>query len=184
MNKSLVRFISETAMGIALVILAQLLGKSIPAGAVIVGPLSVTQLITGSLVNCVLFVFAYRVGALSGVLIGLLSSLLAFTLGIGPALFPVVPVVGLGNAILALLFALLVSKTKLPRSADMVISALTKCAFLWVCVPAVLKMLGTVPAKQITVMSAMFSWPQGVTALIGGLLALLIIPRLAKIKAN
>ena len=184
MNKSLVRFISETAMGIALVILAQLLGKSIPAVAVILGPLSVTQLITGSLVNCVLFVFAYRVGALSGVLIGLLSSLLAFTLGIGPALFPVVPVVGLGNAVLALLFALLMKKTSLPRIADMLISALTKCAFLWVCVPAVLRMLGSVPEKQVAVMSAMFSWPQGVTAVIGGALALLIIPRLAALKAD
>ena len=44
-------------MGIALIIVAQLLGKLFPAGAVIVGPFSVNQLITGSLVNCVLFVF-------------------------------------------------------------------------------------------------------------------------------
>ena len=56
-----VQFIARTAIGIALVILAQLIGKLLPAGAVIAGPFSVTQLVTGSLVNCVLFVFTAQV---------------------------------------------------------------------------------------------------------------------------
>ncbi|HIR86741.1 MAG TPA: hypothetical protein IAC00_06345, partial [Candidatus Limivicinus faecipullorum] len=101
-----VRFIAETAIGIALVVLAQLAGKLFPAGAVVIGPLSVTQLITGSLVNCVLFVFAARTGALSGICIGLFSSALAFLLGVGPALIQLVPVIACGNAILAGLFGL------------------------------------------------------------------------------
>ena len=82
-----IRFIAETAIGIALVVLAQLAGKLFPAGAVVIGPLSVTQLITGSLVNCVLFVFAARTGALSGICIGLFSSALAFLLGVGRPLY-------------------------------------------------------------------------------------------------
>ena len=45
------RWITRTALGVALVVVAQLLGKVIPAGAVIAGPFSVTQLVTGSLVN-------------------------------------------------------------------------------------------------------------------------------------
>ena len=57
-NHKAIRFICQTALGIALVVLAQLLGKLFPAGAVVIGPLSLSQLITGSLVNCVLFVFA------------------------------------------------------------------------------------------------------------------------------
>ena len=97
-----VQFIARTAIGIALVILAQLIGKLLPAGAVIAGPFSVTQLVTGSLVNCVLFVFTAQVGILSGVIIGFLSSILASLLGIGPAIVAVVPVVGCGNAILDL----------------------------------------------------------------------------------
>ena len=89
-----VQFIARTAIGIALVILAQLIGKLLPAGAVIAGPFSVTQLVTGSLVNCVLFVFTAQAGILSGVIIGFLSSILASLIGIGPAVLAVVPVVG------------------------------------------------------------------------------------------
>ena len=178
-----VQFIARTAIGIALVILAQLIGKLLPAGAVIAGPFSVTQLVTGSLVNCVLFVFTAQVGILSGVIIGFLSSILASLLGIGPAIVAVVPVVGCGNAILAGLFGLSCKKNW-KREIAMVVCAVLKCAFLWVAVPAVIASLGTVPAKQAAVMSAMFSWPQGVTALIGGVLALVILPRLKKAKMN
>lgn len=57
------------------------------------------------------------------------------------------------------------------------IAAALKCAFLWLLVPAVIQAVG-VPAKQVAALSIMFSWPQGVTALIGGLLALAILSRL------
>ena len=69
-------WVTRTALGVALVVVAQLLGKVIPAGAVIAGPFSVTQLVTGSLVNCVLFVFTATTGIWSGVAIGILSSVL------------------------------------------------------------------------------------------------------------
>lgn len=178
-----IQFVAETAIGIALVVLAQLAGKLFPAGAVVIGPLSVTQLITGSLVNCVLFVFAWRTGALSGICIGFFSSALAFLLGVGPALAQLVPVIACGNAVLAGLFGLS-RRIKLDRRAAMVCCAIIKCGFLWVTVPAVIATLGSVPEKQASAMSAMFSWPQGVTALIGGVLALIIIPRLMKAKAD
>ena len=177
-----VQFIARTAIGIALVILAQLIGKLLPAGAVIAGPFSVTQLVTGSLVNCVLFVFTAQVGILSGVIIGFLSSILASLIGIGPAIVAVVPVVGCGNAILALVFGLVSGKRQELRIPAVVLAAAVKCAFLWVCVPTVLKAFGSVAEKQVAALSIMFSWPQGVTALIGGVLALIIIPRLAKVK--
>ena len=181
-GNSTVQFIARTAIGIALVILAQLIGKMLPAGAVIAGPFSVTQLVTGSLVNCVLFVFTAQVGILSGVIIGFLSSILASLIGIGPAVVAVVPVVGCGNAILALVFGLVSGKRRELRAPAVLFAAAVKCGFLWVCVPAVLKALGTVAEKQVAALSIMFSWPQGVTALIGGVLALIIIPRLAKVK--
>ena len=57
-----------------------------------------------------------------------------------------------------------------------------KCAFLWIAVPAVLGLLSGVPEQQVKMISIMFSWPQGLTALIGGALALAILPRLGKSK--
>ena len=166
-----VRWITETAVMLALLIALQALTK--PLG----------QLVTGSCVNAVLAVSVLLAGLGSGITIALISPVLAFLLGIGPALVQVVPVVACGNALLAGLFGLSCNKGWKQEIA-MVVCAVVKCAFLWAAVPAVIASLGTVPAKQAAVMSAMFSWPQGVTALIGGVLALLILPRLKKAKMN
>ena len=179
-NKT-IRFLTRTAMGVAMVIVAQLLGKLFPAGAVIAGPFSVNQLITGSLVNCVLFVFTAVGGPLCGVCVGILSALLASVIGIGPAVLAVVPLVACGNAILCLAFALvngLVKGSKIPGVAA---AAAVKCAFLWLTVPMLLRAIGA-PEKQQMMLGIMFSWPQLCTALIGGALALLILPRLKSFK--
>ena len=172
-----IRFIARAAMGVALVILAQLAGKALPAGAVIAGPFSVNQLVTGSLVNCVLFVFTAVGGVWCGVVIGILSALLASVIGIGPAVLAVVPLVACGNAILCLVFSLVSGKLKAPKILGVPAAAAVKCGFLWLTVPLLLQAIGA-PDKTRVMLGIMFSWPQGCTALIGGLLALLILPRL------
>ncbi len=175
-----VRFITYTAMGIALVVAAQWLGNMLPAGAVIAGPFAVKQLVTGSLVNCILFVYADRVGLGSAVTVGILSAVLASVIGVGPQVLPLVPLIAVGNALLAFLYWVAKNKLKMPGILRVILSAAVKCAFLWLTVPALLSSLTSVPEKQAKALSIMFSWPQGITALIGGLLALLIIPRLKK----
>ena len=75
------KWIAVTAMGVALVVVAQFLGSRIPSIATIFGPFSVQQLITGTLVNCILLVFTARAGIASGAVIGVLSSLLAAFFG-------------------------------------------------------------------------------------------------------
>lgn len=183
-KKSPAFWVTRTALGVALVVVAQLLGKAIPAGAAIVGPFSATQLVTGSLVNCVLFVFTATTGIWSGVAIGILSSVLATLIGIGPAIPAVTPVIACGNAVLAVVFGLLHGKAwSFPRwAAAAVAAAAVKCAFLWICVPFVLGLLSGVAEQQVKALSIMFSWPQGLTALIGGVLAMLVLPRLRKSK--
>lgn len=145
------RWITRTGLGVALVVVAQLLGKIIPAGAVIAGPFSVTQLVTGSLVNCVLFVFTATTGIWSGVAIGILSSVLATLVGIGPAIPAVTPVIACGNAVLAVVFGLLRSrKWNFARWAVAAVAAAAiKCAFLWICVPAVLGLLSGVAENRL-----------------------------------
>lgn len=166
-------------MGVALVILAQLAGKLFPAGAVIAGPFSVNQLVTGSLVNCVLFVFTAVGGLWCGVCIGILSALLASVIGIGPAVLAVVPLVACGNAILCIVFSLITKTLRAPKLFGVIAAAAVKCVFLWLTVPLLLQAVGA-PDKQRMMLGVMFSWPQACTALIGGLLALLILPRLIK----
>lgn len=174
-NKS-IRFITRAAMGIALVILAQLIGNKVPQGAAIVGQFKVNQLITGSLVNCVLFVFTAVGGTWCGVVIGILSALLAAVIRIGPKVPAITPLIACGNAILCLVFALVSGKLKAPGILGVITAAVVKCGFLWLSVPLLLQAL-EIAEPQRTTLTVMFSWPQGCTALIGGLLAIIIIPR-------
>ena len=181
-KKNHIRFITFTAMGIALVVAAQYVGSLLPAGAVIVGPFAVKQLITGSLVNCILLVFTACVGVGSAVTVGLISAVLASVIGVGPQVIPVVPLIACGNALLALVYHLVSVKGHLPGVAGVIAAAAVKCAFLWLTVPAALRLFASVPEKQAAALSVMFSWPQGLTALVGGVLAILIIPRLKRAK--
>lgn len=184
-SNNAVRWVARTAMGIALIIVAQLLGKVFPAGAVITGPFSVNQLVTGSLVNCVLFVFTAVSGLWSGVVIGIVSAMLAQFIGIGPAVAAVSPVVACGNAILCIVYGLVIGRKGLEGARAwiaMVLAAVIKCAFLWIAVPALLGLLSGVKPQQVQMLSIMFSWPQGCTALIGGTLASLVVPRIHKAR--
>lgn len=179
-EKGTVRFVTFGAMGVALVVAAQWLGNLLPAGAVIAGPFAVKQLVTGSLVNCILFVWADRVGVWNAVTVGILSAVLASVIGVGPQVLPLVPLIACGNALLVIVYRLAKDKMKLPGIAGVISAAAVKCGFLWLTVPLLLGALTSVPEKQVKALSVMFSWPQGLTALIGGLLALIIIPRLKK----
>ena len=178
MNSKATKWIAYTAMGIALVVVAQFLGSRIPSIATIFGPFSVQQLITGTLVNCILLVFTARAGIASGAVIGVLSAFLAAFMGISQVV--VSPMVAVGNALLCIIYGLLARRPSWHIPA-MIIGAVVKCAFLWLTVPMVLAAAG-LPEKQTAMLSIMFSWPQGVTALCGGLLSWPIIARLKKVK--
>ena len=101
-------WIARTAVCLALLIAIQFLTKSLG------------QLVTGSCVNLVLAIAALIGGVWSGVTVAVISPFCAYLLGIGPAFLPLVPCVSLGNAVYAVLFALLVGgflqKKKLPAA--------------------------------------------------------------------
>lgn len=179
MKQNPTKWIAYTAMGVALVVVAQWLGSLIPDIATIFGPFSVKQLITGTLVNCILLVFTAKSGLLSGAVIGVLSSILAAFMGISQIV--VTPAVAVGNALLCVVYSLLARQAKWHFPA-MIVGAVVKCAFLWLTVPLILAGAG-LPEKQTAMLSIMFSWPQGVTALCGGVLAYPILSRLKWKKA-
>ena len=91
MNKKIsVRWITRTAVMLALLICLQALGSRIP------DPM-VKQLITGTCVNAVLAVTVLTVGLGSGLTIALISPVFAFVLQIAPQIITVIPIM-LGNA--------------------------------------------------------------------------------------
>ena len=161
-------WIARTALCLALLICLQFATKSMG------------QFVTGSCVNLVLAMASILGGVWSGLTVAIVSPFCAYALGIGPAFFQLVPCVALGNAVYALVFGLLVSKPLLqkkllPALGLMVLAALAKFAALYVVLVRLVAPM-IVPAAKLPVVTASFTWPQLVTACIGGLLACLIGP--------
>lgn len=172
MNKKIL-WITETAVLLALLIVLQWVTK--PLG----------QFVTGSCVNAVLVVATLAAGIWSGVAVALLSPFCAFLLGIGPNLIQIVPAIALGNVALVLLAAWLLGGKALfwwGKALGIAASAAGKFLVLYLAVVQVfIPLMGeALKPKQVETFTAMFSWPQLVTALIGTTVAVLITPILRK----
>ena len=164
-------WIAETAVMIALLVALQGLTK--PAG----------QFVTGSCVNLILGVSTLVGGLWCGLTVALLSPFFAFALGIGPALIQIVPAIAVGNIVLVLVLWLICRKAKklsVLSYGGAVAASVCKFAVLYALVVLLLLPLLGLPEKQVAMMSAMFSWPQLVTALIGSFLAVTISPAIRK----
>ena len=164
-------YITETAVMTALLIVLQAAAK--PAG----------QYVTGTCVNAVLGVSVLAVGLWSGVTVALLSPFFAFLLGIGPQLLPIAPSIAVGNLVFVLLLALLAGGREPPlwrRGAAWLAAAAGKFAVLYLLVVKLLCVVLPLKEPQIAVFTTMFSYPQLVTALAGGGIALLLAPLLRR----
>lgn len=155
------------------------------------------QYITGSLVNCVLAVSALTAGLSSGLVIALLSPIFAYLLGIAPQLV-VVPAIMAGNCALVLvLWAVGRGDAPMWRKAvAVVLAAVCKFVVLYLLVVQVICGVGAsfllgqsffgapvLLQPMIQALPLTFSWPQLITALIGGTLGVLVSRILGKAKA-
>ena len=177
MNKK-IRWITETAIMLALLVALQALTK--PMG----------QLVTGSCVNGVLAVAALVGGLGSGLTVALISPVLAFLLGIAPQILTV-PAIMVGNSVYVILLTVLADVTgrnKIRQLIAWLVAAFAKFAALYIVVVKLIcgvladNLLASGALKQpmLKALPATFSWPQLITALIGGAVALLIVPVLRK----
>ncbi|MBD3374940.1 ECF transporter S component [candidate division KSB1 bacterium] len=143
--------------------------------------LGLPQPFTGPLVNMMLVLTTLVLGPLSGALLGIITPLVAVLRGQLPAiLLPMVPFIILANAILVFIFGLsrrFLDGSRSPlRSVSswlgLVFGALCKFLFLYVSVLMIIPLLlgKTFPPPVIAAMAL----PQFVTAIIGGILALVI----------
>ena len=173
-----IRWITETAVMLALLVCLQALTK--PMG----------QLVTGSCVNVVLAVSALVGGLSCGLVVALCSPVLAFLLGIAPQILTV-PAIMVGNTVFVVLLSLLADKTGkkiVKQIIAWVAAAAAKFAALyaivvWLICGVLSESLiaaGTMKPPMVQALPATFSWPQLITALIGGAVALLITPVLRK----
>ncbi len=166
-----VRLITETAVLLALLVTVQYLTRSFG------------QLITGSCVNMVLAVGAIMCGVYGGGALALLSPFLAYFLGIGPQLLPIVPAIALGNFVYVILISLICGSKELKpvrAVAGIIVGSVVKFVTLYIVVVKVLCNVLTLKEQQIATFTAMFSYPQLITALVGGAVALLAASVLKK----
>ena len=140
------------------------------------------QLVTGSCVNAVLAVAALFGGLSCGLTVAIISPFCAFLLGVGPQLIAIVPAIALGNCVYVALLALQTKKdSSLVRSiVAWLVASVAKFGTLYLVVVQILCRVLELKEQQIATFSTMFSFPQLFTALIGGAVALLIVPVLKK----
>ena len=185
MRNQKVRWITQTAVLLALLVCLQWAGSLIPEQMT-------KQLVTGSFVNCVLAVTVLLVGFGSGITVALISPVCAFLLGIAPNLITVVPIMA-GNVCFVVLLRLLYGKAIWRQGVALGAAAVVKFGVLYLLVVKVIcgvasdALLGQKIGQKVllappmlNMLPAMFSWPQLVTAAIGGCIALGIVPVLHK----
>lgn len=180
-----IRRLTETAVMLALLICLQWAGSLVPDQLT-------KQLITGTCVNCVLAVTVLLVGMPSGITVAVISPVCAFLLGIAPNFITVAPIM-LGNTCFVVLLGLIYGKSVWRAPVAVAMAAAVKFGVLYVLVVKIIcgvasgallgKKLGDtvlLAPPMLKMLPTMFAWPQLVTALAGGALALLVMPILCK----
>ncbi len=166
-------WITRTAIFIALLIVLQ--AATAPLGNVF---------ITGAIVNMLLIISVMTCGFASGFSVAVISPVIAKLIGIGP-LWILIPFIAAGNIMLVLLWHFVGNRKVKHRYAAyiaaLITAAIAKFFVLYVgIVQIAVPLLLGLPEQQAKVISNMFSFTQLITALSGGIIAVMILPSLKK----
>jgi len=148
------------------------------------------QPITGPLVNLMLLLTALLLNSFAAVILGLATPLMGLLRGqLPPILAPMVPFIMLANAVYILLFAMLASAGKQSLSLKrwrgwmaLAIAAAGKTLILYAAATLVVPLLFGRQLPEAVI--AAFTFPQLITATVGGAAAIGIYPALRRILGN
>jgi len=172
--KNKAEWVTKTAIMIALLVALQFITKGLG------------QFVTGSCVNFILALTALLFGISNAITVALLSPIFAFIFGIGPGLIFIVPGIMASNLTLVVVLWLITKKLNikihnvLKSIIAIVIAVIVKFATQYLVIGIIILPILALGEKQAAAISALFSWPQLVTASIGCTLATLITPRLKR----
>ena len=176
--KKNVLWLTETAVMLAVLITLQMITK--PMG----------QLVTGTCVNAVLGITALVCGVSSGVVVALISPIVAFLLGIAPQVLTV-PAIMIGNFVLVWVLGWRSKNTKQIWISMLrcVCAAVAKFAVLYILVVQIIcnvatdffMQSGTLKPPMVKVLTTTFAWPQLITALLGSIIAIWMAPLLRRV---
>ena len=176
--KKKILWITRTAVVLALLLTVQVTTKAFG------------QMVTGSCVNFVLATSVLLAGLPCGLVVALVSPVLAFLLGIAPQVLTV-PAIMAGNSVFVLLLYWIADpsgKRIWRQITAWLVSAAAKFATLYgivsllICGVFARNLLasGALKPAMLQVLPATFGVPQLITALIGGAVALILCPVLQK----
>jgi len=166
-----VLWITRTAVLIALLVVLQ--AATIPLG---------NNFVTGSVVNLMLIISVMTCGIATGLTVAAISPVMPTLLGFGPT-WPLIPFIAAGNIVLVLIWHYLGNRNFRIKYAAyvaaLVLGAIAKFLVLYfgvvqIAIPFILGL----PAQS--VLSYLFSFPQLITASIGGICAIALLPTLKK----
>lgn len=172
MNKKIL-CITRTAIFIALLIVMQ--AATVPLG---------NNIVTGSIVNLMLIISVMTSGLATGLSVAAVSPVMAMFFGIGSN-WSLIPFIAVGNIVLILLWYYIGNRRIVSRYAAYTIALVSAAAakflvlYIGIVQIAVPVLLG-LPEQQASVISSIFSFPQLITALVGGILAILLLQTLKK----
>ena len=119
------------------------------------------QFIVGPIVNAVLFCVAFRVGVTNALFIAVIPSLIALFRGLlPPTAAAIIPFIILGNCVMILAFTYIKSSLWMRVIASSILKTLVIFLPVWLVF------------NSSSIVSFMMSWPQLVTAIIGGFIAI------------
>ena len=185
MNNKNVLFITRTAVLLALTLVLQYLTRVWTGGSGI-GSI----LIVGSVVNACIVLSAYAVGIWGGAIISVLTPITAFFQGhlANPLL---IPIVAIGNFVLVLGVCLMIAVVNKSRFTALVpyasyigvvAGSIVKFIVMYLSALLIVPIMGFAPA-MVKAVQLNFSWPQLVTALIGGVVGILLTYPLIRARA-
>lgn len=129
-----------------------------------------SQWVTGPIVNATLFLSVALIGPSAGIMVGLFPSIIALGMGLLPAsLAPMIPFIMVSNALLVAVYYFFQKN----HAIGVIISAGVKYLFLFATSSVVINLL---LKKELAVkISQMMSWSQFFTAVLGGVLAWIVL---------
>ena len=148
------------------------------ASILVFAPLLKNQIITGPLVNFILFISVVLLGRNTALSLCVFPSIISLLTGfLSIIMAPVIPFVIVSNMILVLVF----DRLRKNQYLAVLSSAMIKFLFLWGTSSFVVSMFTKPVAQKVSVM---FSYPQFFTALAGGALAILVLKIINNNKKN
>lgn len=167
-NNTGVQNLVRSGLFLGIAIVFQLIGKNFP---------QVSQFLVGPVVNAVLLLTAYICGNYYGIAVAALTPILALLLGQFPTpLASFIPFIMIGNAVYVFVFGILKNKTRIGVYIGIVSGSFLKYLFLYFSAAKLITLFSLgIPEKILPKLTAMMGLPQLITALFGGLIAIIII---------